>query len=72
VSDATLRIKNLSIALEALHRTPECGDLAASVWLLLKQEVAEAEKEKTEARQWPRRPAKPAPNFVNPDDVAEI
>jgi len=67
--DATLRIKNLSIALEALHRTPECGGLAASVWLLLKQEVKEAEEEQTKAGQWPGKPTRTTTNNITDDEI---
>ena len=60
VTDPTLRIKNLSIALEALSKAPENGKLAARVWFLLTQAIEDAEKE----TQWPQRqaPAKPNPD----------
>jgi len=51
--DATLRIKNLSIALEALSRINTDGSLYlyTSIEMLLKKEIQEVEKE----TQWPQR-----------------
>lgn len=39
MTDATTRIKNLSIALEAVSRTPASERLAAEIWILLTTEV---------------------------------
>jgi hypothetical protein len=70
-TDPTLRIKNLSIALEALSKVPENGKIAASVWLLLTRAIEDAEKE----TQWPQRqaPAKPETQYNpftnNEDDI---
>ena len=64
--DATLRIKNLSIALEALSRLSyiSYGD---RVFALLGQAIAEAEKEQNEATQWPRKPARASTTDTNYD-----
>jgi hypothetical protein len=71
--DATLRIKNLSIALEALSRVNTDGSLYLyiSVEMLLKKEIQEVEKE----TQWPQRgPAKPTVYDKDPyakdDDIS--
>jgi len=68
MSDATLRIKNLSIALEALSRI-NSGDsfsLYERIVDLLKDEIITKEKETQEAQQWPQRPARTA--TTNLDD----
>ncbi len=74
MSDATLRIKNLSIALEALSRINREGshDLFDTIEALLQDTIRAFRKEKEKETQWPQRPAKPTPNFVNPDDVDEL
>ncbi len=56
--DATLRIKNLSIALEALSRinTGDSFSLYERIVDLLKDEIITKEKE----NQWPQRPARTA------------
>jgi len=56
--DATLRIKNLSIALEALSRL-HLDVYYSEVEVLLACAIQEAKKE----NQWPQRPVKPEPQF---------
>jgi len=62
VTDATLRIKNLSIALEALSRinSPGAFEAFSKIGVLLDTAIQEVEKE----TQWPprARPAKPGPH----------
>lgn len=57
MTDATARIKNLSIALEALSRIPNSTDLSYDIEKLLKAEI-EAQKEENERPIPPARPAK--------------
>jgi hypothetical protein len=69
--DATLRIKNLSIALEALSRINIPGSLGFynEIETLLSKEIYEAKKE----TQWPNQTARPAMPVYNkdydPDDI---
>ena len=64
MSDATLRIKNLSIALEALSRVAQCG-CYITIENLLRDEIEEFQKEKEKDNQWPRqgRSTRPVPDF---------
>jgi len=53
VSDTTLRIKNLSIALEALSRISSGADCFFRIEEILKDEITKYEKEKEKEIQWP-------------------
>jgi len=75
VTDPTLRIKNLSIALEALSCINISGslELYATIERALWEETKALQKE----NQWPQRPAKPYHDytkdpFTNPDDNDEL
>ena len=59
--DATLRIKNLSIALEALSRISGYDTTLRSseIQEILRQEIVNYQKEQEKETQWPNRPAKP-------------
>ena len=59
--DATLRIKNLSIALEALSRvnTRTSHEHSQDIEGLLAQEIRKEQKENEAQMQWPNRPTKP-------------
>lgn len=48
--DATARIKNLSIALEALSRIPKSESLSEDIEKLLWKEINEAQEEKEQTR----------------------
>jgi hypothetical protein len=69
VSDATLRIRNLSIALEALSRVNghTATELVSGVQEALMAEIKAYREEKEKETQWPHlaRPAKPTPD----DDI---
>ena len=56
--DATLRIKNLSIALEALSGVPGVGDCFTAIEVLLQEEIRKFREEKEKETQWPLRPAR--------------
>jgi len=68
--DATLRIKNLSIALEALSRINEARDSYLQVQTLLQEEVYAFSKEKAKETQWSKRDLA-KPNLTDPfaDDI---
>jgi len=53
VSDATLRIKNLSIALEALSRVPGVGECSMAIEVLLQEEIRKFREEQEKEMQWP-------------------
>ena len=60
--DATLRIKNLSIALEALsHSVTSLRNFEriSAIEELLDEEIRTFKEEKEKENQWPQRPAKP-------------
>ncbi len=59
--NATLRIKNLSIALEALSRinTSRSHEHSQDIEGLLAQEIYSFRREKEKENQWPQRSAKP-------------
>lgn len=53
--DATLRIKNLSIALEALSRIPRVGECSTAIEVLLQEEIRKFREEQEKENQWPQR-----------------
>jgi hypothetical protein len=56
VSDATLRIKNLSVALKALSSSAVSIDnykRIARIKTILDKEIAEEQERKTRSQQWP-------------------
>jgi len=58
--DATLRIKNLSIALEALSRFPGTGELSLAIETSLQEEIRKFRETQEKETQWPQRgPADP-------------
>ena len=69
VSDATLRIKNLSIALEALSHGPKSRVLRDAVEILLHEQIKAFREEKEKENQWPPKPTKPALRDPYQDDV---
>jgi len=67
MADATHRIKNLSIALEALSRVPGSLMLSNNIQKLLEMEIFIYHKEKEKEIQWPWH-GRPAPTTPNPED----
>ena len=65
--DVTIRIRNLSIALEAISRINGATTAYLTIENLLLQEIKEFQKEKEKETQWPPR-ARPAPTTPNPED----
>lgn len=65
MTDVPTRIKNLSIALEALSRIPNSGHLSKRIEATLEEEIDTLEKEQTEKAYPPARPAIPTPD----DDI---
>lgn len=69
MSDATLRIKNLSTALEALSNIADLeGDLDTiqqGVKELLQEEIHTFKEEKEKETQWPNRPARTTTNNID-------
>jgi len=70
--DATLRIKNLSIALERLYRLTgsDWGTLRGEMENLLHEEIQAFREEKEKENQWPQRPART--NTTNTDDFQPL
>ena len=69
MSDATLRIKNLSIALEAISRVAQCSyykDVEDLLW----DEIKEFKKEKEKENQWPQR-GPTRTSTTNTDDIPQ-
>ncbi len=64
--DVTLRIKNLSIALEALSRIPGSTLFSYDIGKLLEEEIRQYKEKKEKETQWPRQ--RPAPTAPNLDD----
>ena len=69
MSDATLRIKNLSIALEALSRISgyAATTLHSEIQEALMQELKAFREEKEKENQWPQRPARTATTNLDYD-----
>ena len=70
--DATLRIKNLSIALEALSRITgyAATTLHTEIQEALMQELKAFREEKEKENQWPRQgPARTTTNNIMDDDI---
>jgi len=65
--DATLRIKNLSIALEAVSRVVNCTTAFLNIENLLLDEIQKFQKEKEKENQWPQRPARTATTNLDYD-----
>jgi len=63
--DATLRIKNLSIALEALSRIPDSGQFTYDIEKLLKVEIKVLQEENQKATEAVR----PAKSTTDKDDI---
>ena len=64
--DGTLRIKNLSIALEALSHVRGSTVFSYNIEKLLEQEILEEKERKEKEKQWPHQgSAKPTPD----DDI---
>lgn len=53
--DATLRIKNLSIALEAVSRIVGCTTAHLHIENLLQEEIRKFREEQEKENQWPQR-----------------
>ena len=68
MSDATLRIKNLSIALEALSRVPGVGECSMAIEVLLQEEIRKFQEEQAKETRWPHQgPARTASVDTNYD-----
>lgn len=65
--DATIRIKNLSIALEALSRIVGAHEHSAAIDILLQEEIRAFREEKEKETQWPGKPARTS--TTNTDDI---
>jgi len=65
--DATLRIKNLSIALEALSRVPGVGECSLAIENSLHEEIRKFREEQEKETQWPRQ--WPARATLTDDDI---
>jgi len=67
--DATIRIKNLSIALEALSRVPGVGECSTAIEVLLQEEIRKFREEQEKENHWPlQRPARAC--TTNTDDIS--